>query len=289
MSETLPYNKYSKAVVICAALLTSIAVSACGGGGDDSDDDIRFDGTWTGSFTLTANTCNTTEFPQTLSFSHAVTQNDDAVELNASDGLRYLGNRVGSSGFSVDVDGNNSAGCGRHRRIEYDDINDVDDNAAHNEYHITDTCTNGSECEVAYTGTASRINGPSGNQPTPIPTTGTGPTPTPGGPVTGGCAAMNPRTASGVFEGDGGCGFSETALSLSSQGGNSTMVLNPLGANGLTTFVINSGNPATASSIRQDLTVKGDSGYNCNATCSPPGTFTLTCAKEGATQCVEKF
>lgn len=274
-----------------------IVLSAgCGGGGsdEDSENSARLSGTWSGAMTKVVDTCNRIEFPQTFTYTNVVSQNESAIELQDGTGLRYLGNTVGGSGFSVDTATTvtvSGSSCTQARRIEYEGVNDDDDNTAETEFKLSEVCENNATCEVQYSGTASRT---SGGQPNPTPTSSSAtpapgtpaPTATPGGVARTGCLAMNPNTASGVYEGNGGCGFSEADFSFN---GTQSVILNPLGGNGLTTFNVDAANTSTASSVRTDLTVNGDVGYACSMVCSPPGTFTVTCNREGGTQCVEKF
>lgn len=264
-------------------ILLTLALST-GCGGDGSDDDLdsnpnQLFGTWSGAVTKVKDTCADSTALQTVTFTDQVTRDGNEIELVTDTGVKYFGNAVGDNGFSVDASVGTVENCTQAGRIEFDQIDGNDDNTASVERFINVTCGSTSACEIAYTGTATR----GGVNPTPAP----GATATPTGKT--GCNAMNPNTASGVFEGDGGCGISETALSLGTSDANSTVVLNTFGANGLTTFTVNNANPAAAASVRTDLTLKGEAGYACSMACSPPGTFTVTCNKEGGTQCVEKF
>ncbi len=281
-------NSFARPLGVCAVSLVMLSMASCGGSsGSDSDDPASVSGTWSGALTKTTDSCPGLGLPQVVNFNDVVIEGGgDSVELTTNDGTKYLGNIVGGNGFSVDATIPDSSGCAQTRRIEYDQVNDDDDGNASVEFNISRTC-NGATCEAQYTGTASRAG-----VAAPTPTAPPGATATPPStttPIAGGCAAMNPATASGTFAGDGGCGISDSALSFGSQEGNQTVVLNPFGANGLTSFVISSANTSAASSIRTDLDIKGDVGYSCSMVCSPPGTFTVTCNKEGGTQCVEKF
>lgn len=288
------FNKYSMTITAerwCRiASITGAVVLAVGCGGDSSDDDIddnpnRLGGTWSGAMTRVSDTCNRAEFPNTFTFTNVVIQNESAIDLQDGTGIRYLGNAVGDNGFSVDASTSSAQQCNQARRIEYDRVDDNDDDTAETEFILTETCANGAACEVQYSGTASRTGG---GTATPAPTVAPGtpaPTATPGGTARTGCLAMNPNTAAGVYQGNGGCGFSETKFSFSGE----SVVLNPLGSNGLTTFTVNAANTSSAASVRSDLIVQGDAGYGCSMVCSPPGTFTVTCNREGGTQCVEKF
>lgn len=228
---------------------------------------------------------------QTITISHSVSQNISAVELTDQNSIQYLGNLVGDDGLSVDANQTvtvNGRTCQDARRVEYDQVTEDNDNTAEVDFIITRTCAGAAACNIQWTGTASRVSGgAAAATPTPIP----GTTPTPGGPTTvsGGCAEMNPNPAAGTYSGDGGCGISDAAFREETQGAETVVVLEPFGGNGATSFVINSTNSSTALSRRNDLTVNGVSGYTCSLTCSPPGTFTATCTKEGGTSCIEKF
>lgn len=273
----------SRKLKVVTLLALSLVTAACGGGGSDSDDQ-NFAGTWRGALTRTE-TCGGASNDQTISFTHSVNQNGDAITLNDGAGLEYLGNTVADDGFSVDAVGQTGIGeaqCPTANRIEYHDVNDDDDSTANVEFSITPDCAEANGCRVAYTGSASRNSA----APTATPA-GTPPSTTT--PIAGGCPAMNQNPAAGTYAGDGGCGISTAAFSVSSQADASVVILEPFGVNGATSFVINGANPASASSTRTDLTINGEAGYSCTLACTPPGTFTAACFKEGATQCAEKF
>lgn len=266
------------------ALLSSIVVlsAACGGGGGDGRDATDVSGLWTGALTKVSDSC-TPQSPSTINISHNVAQNEDAVTLLAESGVQFVGNTVGENGFSVDGShatvGNGS--CTDTTRIEYDSINNDADTTADVDITISRSCLGASTCAIAYTGTVSRTGG---SAVTPTPAPGTPPTSTTT-PIAGGCPAMNPNPASGTYSGDGGCGISDTDFNYASN----TVVLEPFGANGATSFSVNTANPSEASSVRTDLTIQGVPGYACTMACSAPGTFSIQCFKEGGTSCVEKF
>lgn len=278
-------------IIVSASVLT---LWGCNGGSDDGDRNVS--GTWQGALTKTFDDCNS-DLPQTLSFNHTVAQVGAAVTLRDQEGTEFVGNTVSDDGFSVDFLTSSTAGGGTCQfidRIEYRSIDaDNDDTATVDLTSIRD-CTGSTlvDCRVEYTGTASRV---SGGSPNPSPTANPGATATPAGtppstttPVAGGCAAINPNPAAGMYQGDGGCGLSETVYRFV-DGDADTVILEPFGANGATTFNIATSNPASGQSVRSDLTIRNDSPFSCSLTCSAPGTFTVRCVKEGGTQCVEKF
>ncbi len=260
--------------------LLVFAISApfigCGGGSNNGlgQDDRNVSGSWTGALTRVSDTCTGSTAAQTLNFSDTVNQNGEAVTLTDENGMSYLGNLVGNDGFSVDAVGFGAiegfqCSVSPANRLRYSDINEDSDLTAAVE--MTVTCTGGASCEINYTGTASR--GTSSTADTPI------------GPIAGGCTAINPDTASGSYSGDGKCGLSEAKYSLNG----STVLLEPFGSNGTTSFAISSTNSSSATSNNTDLTIKGEAGYSCSMVCSPPLTFTVSCFKEGGATCAEKF
>jgi len=265
-----------------ALLFTSMFALALftGCGGDSGDDEDRnVSGTWSGAITRVSDTCNSGA-PQTANFTHTVTQNGEAVTLLDQNATRYLGNLLSDDGFSADATVNTTSGstsCTEERQVEYDSINDDDDEAASMEVRIERTCGS-TKCEISYTGTAARRVAGGGATPTPQPSG------TPG-VVTGGCAAINPRPAAGTYSGNGGCGLSDVKYTVSGQ----SVILEPFGANAATSFAINTANTSSATSTRNDLTINGVTGYSCSLTCAAPSTFTVSCFKEGGTTCTEKF
>lgn len=261
-------------------LVTSIfalgLLTACGGDGGD-DDDRNVSGTWSGAATKVTDTCSGNS-PQTINFSHTVTQNGEAVTVLDQNSIRYLGNTLSDDGFSADATVNTTTGgatCTDKRQVEYDSIADDDDETASIDVRIDRTCGT-TKCEISYTGTATRRVAT--GTPTPQPTG------TPG-VIAGGCAAINPRPAAGTYSGNGGCGISDVKYTVNGQ----TVVLEPFGANAATSFTINSTNTSAATSARSDLTIAGVTGYTCSLACSAPSTFTVSCFKEGGTTCTEKF
>ena len=280
---------YNWAVTVTLAMCM-MASAGCGGGSDDDGDFENLSllgGTWQGTTMLANDTCSGAT--RTITFTHQVAQNGDAISLTTNNGTVFLGNTV-ANGFSVDAGAVTQRTCTVTQRIEYKNVDDNDDETADVELITTRNCTTGNpSCTQNYSGTASRTShGTSGNPPantTPDATPGVTNTPT----VTGGCTAMNPKTVAGVYQGDGGCGLSETNISLGSQGADRTIILQPFGANGATSFIIDATNPAVAGSVRSDLTIKGAAGNSCSLACSPPGTFTVSCIVEGGDTCREKF
>ncbi len=270
--------------IIRAFLLVTITSStiACGGGGGDGDDATNISGVWSGALTKISDGC-VANSPQTITVRHTVSQNEDAVILGAESGFQFVGNTVGENGFSVDAthDTVGTTSCADTSRIAYDSINDDTDPTADVDLSINRSCEGNATCQINYTGTVSRT-GTNVTPPTPdaSPTVGAGTT-----PIAGGCSAINPATAAGTFGGDGGCGIS--SVSYTHQSG--TVILEPFGSNGATSFSVAATDPSSARSSRNDLTVKGEVGYNCSLACSPPSTFTVQCFKEGGTTCVEKF
>jgi hypothetical protein len=290
----------TKHVFYIVVLIFICIAAACGGGSSEGERARNVSGNWSGALTKTSDNC-TPQNPATLNFTHTVTQNEEAVTLVTNALFQYLGNIVGGNGFSVD--GNRpvtigNTNCTEDSRIEYDEIADDDDAGASVELNSTFNCSNGT-CQTQYTGTASRgvattvstpgVFTPGASTPTPGART---PTAIPGAttvPVGGGCAAMNPNPAAGEYHGDGSCGISDSALRVVQQTNGSVVTLEPFGENGLATFAINPANSSAATSISTNLTIKGEAGFTCTLTCSPPGTFTAQCIKEGSTSCTEKF
>jgi len=258
------------------ALSAAALIAGCGGNSSDGNNTINVSGQWKGALTKVSDNCAGSTAPQTLGFTHAVNQNEEAVTLTDGNGITFLGNVVSDDGFSVDATGAGAVGgmtCSvpQANQLRYKDIaNNSDQTAA---VEITVTCSGGVGCGIDYTGTASRAVGA-------ITTT-----PTPSGSVAGGCTAITEDTASGSYSGDGGCGLSEAVYDANG----STVILEPFGANGATSFTIDDSNASSATSNVSDLTIMGETGYSCSITCSPPLTFTVSCFKEGGTTCAEKF
>jgi len=260
--------KYYAPIAIC------LLAASCGDGGDD--DEARFlAGIWTGAITLNENTCNLTTPSQTLSFTHNVAQNETAITLNDGS-VTYLGNAVGENGFSVDANGLTFAGgpgnvCTFSTRIEYDQVNDDNDNSADVNITSTGPCTSNPSCQVRYIGTAVR-----GTNPGTGVTTSTTTTLQAGG----GCLGLQNKT----YTGTGLCGVTTTALSSS---GNA-VTLTGVGGQGAVGFAP-TGDPNVFSSTRNDLTVNGHTATACSITCEAPTTFTLNCTSADAATCSEKF
>lgn len=284
----MPNSKGRYAAKFFAALLfVSLPLFTSCGGSSGDDDPRNVSGLWTGFFTKLEDTCPGSAAPQTVSFSHRVNQNNEAVTLLDSNSAEYLGNIVGGDGFSADNTSSASfsgAQCTLSNRIEYNEIADDDDPGATVEFGITRQCPNGTTCVTRYAGSATRAVAAATAVPGATATVASSTT-----PIAGGCPAMNPNPAAGTYGGDGGCGISDARFSVTTQGASSVVLLNPFGANGATSFTIDSANPSSATSVRSDLTINGDDGYSCSMVCSPPGTFTISCFKEGGTTCTEKF
>jgi hypothetical protein len=284
-----------KATIRLSLLCLLTGLYACSdGGGDDGDGGRNVAGTWTGAITKVSDTCSGSTAPSAFNFSHVVTQNDEAIILRDQGNVQYLGNTLSDDGFSVDAANVNSgANCNDDTRIRYDGIDGDSDATAGVEITILRDC-GGATCSIEYSGTASR-NAPAPNpnpNPTPTPAPGATPTPVPTAtpnPSAGGCLAINPNPANDSYSGDGECGISEVVYRTGTQGGQSVVILEPFGANGATSFNLNSGNSSLASSARTDLTIRGETGYSCSLACSPPSTFTVSCFKEGSVTCSEKF
>jgi hypothetical protein len=260
-------------------------LTACGGSNHDDDGDpVTVAGRWSGALTKSVDSCPATNAPQTINFVHTVSQTGEAVTVITDQNRSYLGNTLSGTGFSADNAGGtvtvNGETCTVTNRIEYNDVNDDDDATASIDVRAIRECPTGPDCELSYTGTASRTGVSSTPAPSITPTIEPGTT-----PVAGGCAAINPRPAEGSYVGDGGCGLSTVVYRVTG----STVVLEPFGANGATSFGINATNTSSANSTRSDLTIKEEVGYTCSLACSAPSTFTVQCFKEGGTTCVEKF
>lgn len=258
-----------------------ILLCSCGGGSSDGSSPRNVSGTWQGALTKVTDTCTSAATQQNIS--HVVTQNQGAVVLTDSGDTTYIGNVVGEDGFSVD--GSKAAGqnCSDAIQIEYNDINEDDDSTTSINLTTVRSCAGQADCRIEFTGTGTRVTGAA----TPVPT-GTQTPPSQTTPIAGGCSAMNPNPASGEYAGDGGCGISSTKFSIIT-GAQDTVVLEPFGGNGATSFVVATPGSSAANSTRTDLTIAGTTGYACSLACSAPGTFTATCFKEGGTTCVEKF
>lgn len=263
-------------------IITLLALCSCigcgGGGGEGNNNSLNVSGLWTGAITKVSDTC-TPASAQTINFSHRVAQNEDAVTLVNESSLEFIGNIVGEDGFSVDAASSaavNPAICQDHIRIKYNDINDDNDTTAHINITTTRSCSSVS-CEIAYTGTASRVSTVP-NAPTPTPVVSTSNS-------GNGCFAINLKPAAGTYSGDGGCGLSQVQYSIQSN----SIILEPFGANGATSFTVSSANSSSAASQNTNLIILGENGYSCSLTCSPPLTFTVQCFREGGTTCTEKF
>ena len=274
---------------MCKIKLISITIgiilaglTACGGSGGDthSDNAANMKGTWTGAITKISDNCTNSNNLQTVNFTHTVNQNGNDITLADKNGLNYTGRTADENGFAVDgsqSQTNFGKTCVLVQKITYNEIDSNNDNTASVDFNITRTCEDSTICSVIYTGTASRIGGT---------TTTPSPSSSPTTPIAGGCGAINERPAAGTYSGNGGCGISEVGYKSLTQGTEKVVVLDPFGINGATSFAYTAN---TATSKRNDLTIKDEAGYSCSITCSPPATFTVSCFKEGGTSCIEKF
>jgi hypothetical protein len=143
--------------VFMFALVGLLAV----GCGDDDDDDLNVTGVWRGPLVLRENTCVGTSPKPTVNAVHNVFRREGDVALEDENGIRYIGNTVGGTGFSVDAveiprppitDGGR---CNFTLRIEYKDIDDDDDITANVEQFLEGDCQNAS-CTIRYEGNTVR-------------------------------------------------------------------------------------------------------------------------------------
>ena len=273
-------RRVMRKLIIVGAISSIAALAACNGGSSGNDGQRELAGVWSGAVTKVSDTCVGSTAPLSVNFSHNVSQNGESIIVTDENGFQYVGGTLSDDGFSVDSNGRVSGviNCVDNRRIEYQGINKDTDNTATLEETVSRVCSGAENCKISYSGTASR-----GLAVNPTPTSTPGATGTP--VASGGCLAINPNPAAGSYAGDGACGISTAVFRTSGQ----NIVLEPFGANGATSFVVSATNSSTASSSNVDLTVKGEAGYSCSMACSPPGTFSVTCFKEGGTTCIEKF
>ncbi|MCO6431085.1 MAG: hypothetical protein J5J00_09515 [Deltaproteobacteria bacterium] len=91
----------------------------------------------------------------------------------------------------------------------------------------------------------------------------------------------------GSYTGNGGCGFG-SQLNVTNSG--DTIILNPLGSNGATSFDA-SIFPQTPASISTDLTVFNQAGHTCNLECEDGNVlnFTLRCENAQGGSCTETY
>ena len=284
--------------VLLAGGMISCAVAACGGGsggGGDDSGDRNVSGVWRGAVTLTENGCNLS-LPATFNITDTVNQNGRSVVLVNETQVQYLGNLVGDNGFSVDAvlandEITGTVSCDTVSQIEYDGIDDDEDNdlgdltddsdgdgdinTANVDIRITRTCTDTTTCRSAFRGTARRSGASDDVTPTPTPTP----------PVQAADGIDCQQIVERSYTGDGECGIGEVEYSLSG----ATVVLEPFGINGATSFGQLLADPDKANSTRADLTINGVPGYSCSVQCNGEVTFEVSCFKEGADTCTEKF
>ncbi len=275
-------NIYKSSSLLIPLLL--IMSSACGGDGDDAR---NVSDRWSGSLIQQSNTCGarSVDSPKIVAasgnFTHNVNQNEDAVDLNDGNGTSFLGNVVSDDGFSVDAvtRQDNSfdinVTCDESQRISYDDINEDSDTTANVTVTTSKECSDGVRCQVVSIGVATRNN--VANSPNDD---------TDGNDDD----SANDRTncndlAEREYRGDSGCNIGQITTSTN---GN-IILLNPLGANGATSFTIDATDSTEATAANMDLQILGETGYSCSINCLGQLTFTLDCVQEGGTVCSEKF
>lgn len=135
---------------------------SCGGGSDSSYDEdiVDMGGVWRGSVVISTAPCRIDAVDSAFDFTHAVMQHDDEVDLTDDMNLYYIGNVVGSDGFSVDAYGPagdvGNVTCSQTYRYRYDGINHSDDNSADVRFIVLEECSDGSSCEAVYEGSALR-------------------------------------------------------------------------------------------------------------------------------------
>ncbi len=272
-------NIYKSSSLLFPLLL--IMSSACGGGGD-SEDARNVRSVWRGSLTQQSDSCGTRSavVPRIVatsgSFTHTVNQNEDAVDLNDGNGTSFLGNIVGDDGFSVDAvtkqDNTVSSNvtCDESQQIAYVHIDGDSDTTANVTLTISKDCSDGTRCQVVSIGTASRSNvaiiPPQDDNDASTPTS---------------CSTLAERQ----YTGDSGCSIGQ--VTTSTNGNN--ILLNPLGANGASSFTINTTDSSVATADNMELQIMGETGYSCSINCTGQLTFTLECFQEGGTTCSEKF
>ncbi len=162
--------KLTKKLTTMALIVASASACGSGNGNDPSNSDLTVGGVWKGALTRLQSTCPAAADAATVNFTHTVNQNEQAVILDTADGVRFLGNVVGGTGFSVDatVSGQlQGTSCTLVENIQYDRIGDNSDDTADVDFTITRQCSNGTSCNVSYTGAATRNS----NNPavTPMP------------------------------------------------------------------------------------------------------------------------
>lgn len=263
------YKTSIKIIAGCAFCVSGLLVTACGSSSNSDERNVA--GVWRGEMIETRNTCDGARVITAGAFEHTVNQNEDAVAMQNSAGRQFQGEVEGDDGFIVDGSFQETFDdgtiCDANKLIEYDGIDSDSDTTADITVRTVFTCPNNFSCEIISEAAASRQVAA---QPTPTPERGDAD-----------CRELRERT----FTGDSGCGISEVNVIQSSE---NTVVLDPLGANGASSFSVNS-DPETASSTSTDLQVMGAGGYSCSIACPSDITFTLTCFQEGGETCEERF
>jgi hypothetical protein len=135
------------------------ALSACNSG--DTGEDLFVSGVWNGGATLNENSCPLPNQPATITYTHTVNQNEEAVTLQDQNGNQFLGNILSDQGFSVDNPGPQDQQIGNlvcdfTNRVEYDGIFQDEDTDADVTVSVIRTCSDNSECKAEYRGRATR-------------------------------------------------------------------------------------------------------------------------------------
>ncbi|MBX7138114.1 MAG: hypothetical protein K1X83_09030 [Oligoflexia bacterium] len=141
-------------------LLALAFLAGCGDGNsnDGRSDEKLMSGIWVGSVAKESDTCGT-NLPGSFTFTHTVNQNGEAIVLTDQNGVQYLGNLVGTDGFSVDVAGSGTflnQPCPATQRFEYSDVDDDDDRTGTVNFRVIPQCPNQVDCVVSFLGAASR-------------------------------------------------------------------------------------------------------------------------------------
>ncbi len=125
---------------------------------------------------------------------------------------------------------------------------DDSDNTADIDIRVLRECED-LQCELSYTGTASRLV----PQATPPSSTT---------PVSGGCSAINENPANGTYMGDGGCGLSDAGYKIIEEGDITRIELAPFGNAPSALFTVNALNVNEANSTEANLSIKGVEGHS---------------------------
>lgn len=268
---------YSRSVMPLLAGGLALSTIACGG--SSSGDPRNVSGTWSGTVTEVNNTCSPGLAFTSGSFTHIVSQNNEAVSLtDDASGLQYLGNIVGDDGFAANAviaDDEQPGGtlCSVEQEIAYDEIDSDSDLNAEVKIDSMLICADGSSCLIQSEGSAIRSSSTPDPDPLPMPEPAT-------------CLDLIERT----YTGDGGCGINSTTVDVRVNATeNDLLVLSPFGGNGATSFAINESDTTMASSNRNDLEINAGPDYSCSIVCDGEITFTLSCFQEGGDVCEERF